>query len=89
MKIIYIIAGTIEEFNQYCADHLDGNNYWFVYDPDSFGSLENPDGLFIGTWHKHPYIYSIMDELWKLCKILKKKQTLHQIKEILHERTKA
>jgi hypothetical protein len=70
MTTKYVIAGNIKKFDAYVMAHVeDGIHYAWVYHPSVIDNIvmKNPDGVFIGTWYKHPNIYQILIDLMIVC----------------------
>ena len=60
MKYQYIIAGNIDQYRNWAADKMSVNHCQYVGGPDILRGIENPHGVFIGTWYERKDIYDIL-----------------------------
>lgn len=60
MKYQYIIAGNIDQYRNWAADKMSVNHFLYVSGPDMIRGIENPHGIFIGTWYERKDIYDIL-----------------------------
>jgi hypothetical protein len=60
MKYQYIIAGNIDQYRNWAADKMSVNHFLYVSGPDMLRGIENPHGIFIGTWYERKDIYDIL-----------------------------
>lgn len=65
MKLIYVIAGSFEEYRVYVRDNnIDGVLYKYITHPDSLRGLSDISGVFIGTWYKNINIANILEQIY-------------------------
>ena len=63
MKYQYIIAGNIDQYRNWAADKMSVNHCQYVGGPDILRGIENPHGVFIGTWYERKDIQEILARL--------------------------
>lgn len=63
MKRHYIIAGNIDQYRNWAADKMSVNECLYVGGPDILRGIENPHGVFIGTWYERKDIDDILVQL--------------------------
>jgi hypothetical protein len=63
MKYQYIIAGNIDQYRNWAADKMSVNHCQYVGGPDILRGIENPHGIFIGTWYERKDIQEILARL--------------------------
>ena len=63
MKYQYIIAGNVDQYRNWAADKMSVNNFLYVSGPDMLRGIENPHGIFIGTWYERWDIHDILIHL--------------------------
>ena len=62
MKYQYIIAGNVNEYQNWLF-HQKTTNCQYVGGPDILRGIENPHGVFIGTWYQRKDIHPILERL--------------------------
>ena len=61
---LFIIAGNYDQYKQWIwVKGVDTRNFVFVAAPDALRGIENPHGVFIGTWYERPDAYNIIEQL--------------------------
>jgi hypothetical protein len=63
MDYQYIIAGNYDQYCAWAADKMSVNNCRYVSSPDILRGIENPHGVFIGTWYERKDIDDILVQL--------------------------
>lgn len=71
--VLYVIAGTKKEFNDFVlknvgSDRYRDTNFCWVGHCDVFKGQVNPNGICIGTWKDRPDIADILFQLQVTCK---------------------
>ena len=62
MDYLYIIAGNVNEYQNWLF-HQKTTNCRYVGGPDILRGIENPHGVFIGTWYNRKDIHEILNRL--------------------------
>lgn len=62
MDYLYIIAGNVNEYQNWLF-HQKTTNCRYVGGPDILRGIENPHGVFIGTWYERKDIQEILVRL--------------------------
>ena len=80
-QTLYIIAGTKNEFDNWCLNCVKneryvGTKFVFVAFSDVLRGLSNPEGLCIGTWRDREDIYDILQFLHIAAKDIKKQNAI-------------
>jgi hypothetical protein len=78
--MIYVIAGNSDEYHSYIRTKNNSiESYRYVRDEDSIRGIENPDGVFIGSWRKRKDIKVLMVALLVSMRDQKKREALKQL----------
>ena len=81
MRIVYVIAGNIDEFADWVNKKPMRDRCCYIADYASLKALKllDPDGVFIGTWYNHPEIYDILRELTFACEDTTKREIINSV----------
>jgi hypothetical protein len=63
MEYQYIIAGNVDQYRNWAADKMSVNHCQYVTGPEMLRGIENPHGVFIGTWYEREDIHTILERL--------------------------
>jgi len=63
-KNLYVISGTVQEFDHFALSKFNTNTiYRYVRDVNSLQGIQNPDGIFIGSWKQRSDIFQLLQVL--------------------------
>ena len=80
VKPVYVIAGNADQYHDYVKkNYHTGKTYRYVRNKDSIRGVENPDGVFIGSWRERDDINSLMVALLTIMKDENKREAIKQL----------
>jgi hypothetical protein len=81
----YVIAGNYGEYLEYATKHpKDKKRMLFVLDDRTFRGVEDPEGVFIGTWRKRLDIEHVLLELYVCTKDIQRARKIrHLLQSVL------
>jgi hypothetical protein len=67
VKPLYVIAGNYDEYYKWITQRdLHHQDWRYISRAQDIRGIENPGGIFIGTWYERPDAYDIIAQL-RIC----------------------
>lgn len=81
----YVIAGNYNEYLEYATKHpKDNKRMLFVLDDRTFRGVEDPEGVFIGTWRNRLDIKTVLHALYVCTRDVQKARKIrHLLQSVL------